>query len=160
MSPFDPINFGEYFIIESITQGTFREWDHDEDKPRFSREGTRGDVEKTMRFATLADAEKMLARFNDRAKKNSTIRDARYSFEEVGKTEHKYMVHGYWYGGPDEDGVDKQGYLHFYDVMIAKSENEAKAMAAEDYGDYNTIEVVGIVKDKTQETFWLRKNDS
>jgi hypothetical protein len=156
VSPSDLINFGEYFIIESITQGTFREWDHDENKPRFSREGSRSDPEKTMRFATVEEAKKMLYRFSDSAKKNCTIRDARYSFEEFGKSEHKWLVRGSFYE-PGEF-ADKDGYVRFFDVMYAASEDEAKQQAAEDYGDYNEIVVVKQNPSKQEEEAWIKRN--
>lgn len=159
MSPFDRSNHGEYFIIESPTRGVFREWDHDEDKPRFSSGGLRSDPEKALRFLSIELANEMLAKFPEKLRKQCKILDASWSFDPVGTTEHKYMVHGYWYGGPDEDGVDKEGYLHFYDIIITTSPDKAKAMAAEDYGDYNTIEVVGIARDNAQEGHWLKKND-
>src|SRR5580765_6266886 len=154
MSPFDNVSHGEYFIIESLTRGVFTYFDGD---PHFSNSKNRGDAEVD-RFATVEQAKKMLARFPESVQKKCKILDARYSFNEVGTTEHKYMVHGHWYAGPGEEGVDRQGYIHFYDIMIATSPEAAKEMAAEDYGDYNYIEVVGIAKDKTQEKSWLAKN--
>jgi len=154
MSPFDNVSFGEYFIIESQTRGVFIHFDGD---PHFSNSKDRShpDVD---RFATIEQAEKMLDRFTERQRKGCKILDARYSFNEAGTTEHRYMVHGHWYAGPDEEGGDKQGYIHFYDIMIATSPEAAKEMAAEDYGDYNYIEVVGIAKDNAQEKSWIAKN--
>jgi len=156
-----PIHFGDYFIIESITRGTFREWDYDEDKPRFSTSGARGDADKCMRFSTLEEAEKMLAKIHSKLRtKNCYIADARYSFNKVGTTEHRYMVRGSWYGGPNEDGADKDGYLIFYDIVTATNEEDAIADTAENYGEHNTIRVHGIAKDKAAEEAWLARNPS
>ena len=49
-------------------------------------------------------------------------------------------------------------YLHFYEVIEAHDEAYARMLTIEDYGDYNTIEVVGVVKDSKQEKAWLAKN--
>jgi len=60
---------------------------------------------------------------------------------------------------PGEDnGSDKNGYIHFWDVVEAKDEKEAMQIAWEDYGDYNTLEVAGVAKSKHDEQLWLKKN--
>jgi len=152
-------NFGEYFIIESPTRGTFREWDFDEDKPRFSASGARDDADKAMQFRTLEEAEKMMAEISAKVRTNNCyIADARYSFNKVGTTEHRYLVRGSFYG-PNEDGADKDGYIRFWDVVSATSPELAKQMTEEDYGDYNNIEVVSIADNKKHEEHWLRKNN-
>jgi hypothetical protein len=159
VSPFDLHNFGDYFIIESPTRGTFREWDYSEDKPRFAISGSRADAEKAHRFTTLKEAEEMLDKIGKKVRQNNCyIADARYGFEKVGTIEHKYMVRGSTYEPGEFSGSD--GYIRFWDIIQATSPEKAKKMAEEDYGDYNHIEVVGIAKDKAQEEHWLRKNDS
>ena len=69
----------------------------------------------------------------------------------------KFMLHGMLYE-PSCDGADKNGYIHFYDVFEAESQDEAMNMAFEDYGDYNTIEFGGIANTKADEKKWLARN--
>lgn len=71
----------------------------------------------------------------------------------------KFKIHGSLYE-PSCDGADKNGYIHFWDVFDAPTESEAREMAYEDYGEYNALEMAGIIKDKADEKAWLAKNDS
>ena len=69
----------------------------------------------------------------------------------------KYKVHGHFYEPGEFSGSD--GYVRFWDVIAAADPGEAIRMAEEDYGDYNAIEVHGIVKDKADEKAWVALND-
>lgn len=69
----------------------------------------------------------------------------------------KFKVHGFMYE-PSCDGADKNGYIHFYDVVEAADQKEAYAIAWEDYGEYNTLDCDGIAKNKHDEQLWLKRN--
>jgi len=69
----------------------------------------------------------------------------------------KYKIHGFLYE-PSADGVDKNGYLHFWDVVEAPTVKEAYEMTWEDYGEYNTLECAGEAKSKHDEQLWLKQN--
>jgi len=69
----------------------------------------------------------------------------------------KFKIHGMLYE-PDCDGADKNGYIHFYDVFDAPTQESAMEMAYEDYGEYNALQVCGTVSGKTDEKIWLAQN--
>lgn len=68
----------------------------------------------------------------------------------------KFKIHGFLYE-PGE-GADKNGYIRFWDVVEASTENEAKQLTAEDYGEYMTLEIHGTATSKKDEEAWLAKN--
>jgi hypothetical protein len=69
----------------------------------------------------------------------------------------RHKVHGFLLE-PSSDGADKNGYIHFYDVIEADSQDEAFRMAYEDYGEYNTLEHHGIARTDAEVEDWLAKN--
>lgn len=71
----------------------------------------------------------------------------------------KFKLHGHLYE-PSCDGADKNGYIHFYEVIEASSATEAIAIAKEDYGDYNTVESHGEIIGPLDEQTWLARNGS
>jgi hypothetical protein len=71
----------------------------------------------------------------------------------------KYKIHGSLYE-PSSDGADKNGYIHFWDVVDAPTETEAKTLTAEDYGDYMTLEGHGEASSARDEKAWLARNPS
>jgi len=72
----------------------------------------------------------------------------------------KFKVHGFMYEPGTDNGSDANGYIHFYDVVEAINETNARQIAWEDYGDYNTLEIHGVVASKADEKAWLAKNPS
>ena len=70
----------------------------------------------------------------------------------------KFKIHGFMFEPGTDNGSDRNGYIHFYDVIEAPAEDEAFGIAYEDYGEYNTLECAGIAKTKADEKAWLAKN--
>jgi hypothetical protein len=145
------------FIIESPTRGVLRE--RDVDSWRFSLEGSRNDPEKAWHFSSLAAAQKVFEQLPEKLQKTCVIRSEEENWEIAGSTERKYMLRGSMYE-PSCEGADSDGHVTFYDVVIARSEQEAIKMAEEDYGDMNVIRVHGIAKTKEQEKAWIARNPS
>jgi hypothetical protein len=71
----------------------------------------------------------------------------------------KFKVHGMLYE-PSCDGADKNGYIHFFDVIEAPTKSEAMSMAWEDYGEYNTLDVAGTITSPLDAIAWLARNDA
>ena len=69
----------------------------------------------------------------------------------------KFKIHGSMYE-PSCDGADRNGYIHFWDVVDAPTQEEAMAMTYEDYGEYNTLDVNGTADTIADELNWLSKN--
>jgi hypothetical protein len=69
----------------------------------------------------------------------------------------KYKIHGFLYE-PSCDGAGKDGYIHFWEVIEAPTQDEAVEMAKEDYGEYNTLICHGTVANQTDEDRWLGQN--
>ena len=145
------------FIIESPTRGVLKE--RDADSFKFSREGARNDPERAWHFFSLEAAQKVFEQMPEKLQKTCAIRSEEENWEVAGSTERKYMVRGSIYE-PSCDGADKDGYLIFYEVYIARSEQEAIAKAGQDYGEMNTIRVHGVAKNKEQEKAWIARNPS
>jgi hypothetical protein len=69
----------------------------------------------------------------------------------------RFKIHGFMFE-PSSDGADKNGYIHFYDVVEAETQTEASDITYEDYGEYNTLEFHGEAKNKSDEKAWIARN--
>jgi hypothetical protein len=70
----------------------------------------------------------------------------------------RYRIHGSLYE-PSCDGADKDGYIHFWEVVDAPTADEALAITHENYGEYNTLHVHGIAHNAADAKSWLGQND-